>query len=373
MDAQSRDQAAALTLLFERPSEFELFQAIRLLQRLRPGFSRVGGFNAPETEALRLRTDPSMACPASLVRAVSSPDGTASGPVQLTTAGFQLTGYSGVLPYFYSRLLAGAGHAYLDTFVHRLLSLQYRAWEKHRLHLAVENAGPETRRRAIGRVLALLGTRSTEGGESSHARLAVQHANVRLGAPRSSIGLKQILEDVCAVPVEIEQFRLKRIIVAGEDRARLGAGRARRRLDDGVIGSFMWHAGSALRIVLGPMSNRDYERLLPGGAAFRDVTVMVRRFVGPAISDIDIELRLWKSEASRPRLSGPRRGAVREDLEMVPSIQTRLGRYGWLPAVAPRDGSRADSARPSSQCGYHAAVFRCADATSAREGRVAAS
>src|SRR4051794_3718483 len=94
-------------LLFETSTEFEFSQAVRLLQRVFNSKDPVGGFAHPSGEAIRFYGEHSFACPSSMVRRLerNSPFGGQSQiPAHMKVAGFELTGYCGVLPYFYLRL-----------------------------------------------------------------------------------------------------------------------------------------------------------------------------------------------------------------------------------------------------------------------------
>ena len=62
-----------------------------------------------------------------------------------------LTGPSGVLPTPYTELFIDrrtqyrdrTGHAFLDMFTHRAVSLFYQAWRKHRIYLPYEAGNPD--------------------------------------------------------------------------------------------------------------------------------------------------------------------------------------------------------------------------------------
>jgi type VI secretion system protein ImpH len=124
--------------LFERGYEFEFFQAVRLLAHVFPERKPVGGTAAPGEEFARFGARLSMAFPASAIHDIErSPD--PADPVRMTVAFLGLTGTQGVLPLCYTEWMMARDAArddtlaaFFDIFNHRLLSLFYRAWEKHR-------------------------------------------------------------------------------------------------------------------------------------------------------------------------------------------------------------------------------------------------
>lgn len=132
--------------LYERPYEFDYFQAVQILERTDTNRLAIGGQGPPEREAVRLRSLASLNFPPSTIctleKGTALPNGTMLPPA-MTVAFGGLFGPDGALPTHYTqtiiRLLErGRGDEkyalrdWLDLFNHRLLSLFYRAWEKYR-------------------------------------------------------------------------------------------------------------------------------------------------------------------------------------------------------------------------------------------------
>src|SRR5262245_44942531 len=148
--------------LFDEPYRFDFFQAVRLLQRLDPGRAPVGRDGPPAKEVARFHVRPGLAFPASAIDRLGRPEGPESPPA-MTVNFLGLTGPSGVLPHVYTDLIQArqrAGDpslgAFLDLLNHRLLSLFYRAWEKHRVAAPAGTVG-EGDDRFAGHLFALLG------------------------------------------------------------------------------------------------------------------------------------------------------------------------------------------------------------------------
>src|SRR5271157_5304922 len=92
------------TELREKPFLFEFFQAIRLLERLFPDKSPVGGFNPPSAEVVQFLANSTLAFPASEVQSLDWPKKDDAGRMKVNFMG--LTGPEGVLPLYYTSLLA---------------------------------------------------------------------------------------------------------------------------------------------------------------------------------------------------------------------------------------------------------------------------
>jgi type VI secretion system protein ImpH len=122
--------------LFDFPYEFDFFQAVRLLHLILDDRTGVGRIAKPDEEPVRFKVRQSLEFPPSSIHSLSAD----ADPPRMTVELLGLTGVQGVLPHHYTEhILARAESkdfamaAFLDLFNHRMLSLFYRAWEKHRL------------------------------------------------------------------------------------------------------------------------------------------------------------------------------------------------------------------------------------------------
>lgn len=139
-----------IDLLFERPYEFNFFQAVRILELVDRTRVPVGGGGPFNRECVLFRALPSLNFPPSDIYSLvdekrPAPRGQTDPrvpPPVLTVAFFGLTGPNGALPTHYTqniiyhaeRVKGEERHAlreWLDLFNHRLTSLFYRAWEKY--------------------------------------------------------------------------------------------------------------------------------------------------------------------------------------------------------------------------------------------------
>ncbi len=167
---------AVIEQLFADPKRFDFFQAVRLLERHAqqphspagatptqgtgcpagyPG-QPVGRSAAPKQELVRFHVRQSLEFPVSEIDSIARPAPSPSQPKQAVSpppaaqpemvVNFMgLTGPAGVLPRHYSQLIldreregAAALVDFLDRFNHRLISLFYRAWEKYRAAINIE-------------------------------------------------------------------------------------------------------------------------------------------------------------------------------------------------------------------------------------------
>jgi type VI secretion system protein ImpH len=303
-------------LLFERPHQFEFFQAVRLLQVLDRSRVPVGLDGEPASEAVRFRSDVSMRFPTGDI--VELRAGTGAGPPELSIGfmGVASPHSFGSLPLHYAQLVretrAGknpALGAFLDLFNHRLISLFYRAYERHQCALQferVERAGTSSFERLL---FALMGM----ADPALRARLPfddralLRWTGVLSRAPVTAAELEDLLADYFQVPVKVEQFRAAWCTLADSDQGRLGE---RGRLgEDLCIGTRVLVAQHRFRLHFGPMGWEAFQELLPGQRGSRSLGILVGLAVGPELefdarlvlrADQTPECRLGRSAAGLP-------------------------------------------------------------------------
>ena len=148
---------APMDALLAEPERYSFFQAVRLLYRAH-GIPARSGAASPH-DALRFTVPPSLNFPPCELHALERDtrnDG--NSPSYTMSVNFLgLTGPSGVLPRHYTEWLMTqqkardpAARDFMDIFNHRLLSLFWRAWAKHRSELGHE---PGSERGSSGGVL----------------------------------------------------------------------------------------------------------------------------------------------------------------------------------------------------------------------------
>lgn len=358
-------------LLHREGSRFTFFQAVRLLERLLPERALVGGVATPRSEIVRFRAHLSLAFPGTEIvqpRAGGAGRGEARNsyvilparghpsaprkeladasqapqPAQMTVAFLGLTGPQSTLPYHYTELLLERVLRYrdhtlrdfLDIFNHRLVSLFYRAWAKHRPLLSFE-------RRAVGRMtegaaspvddwerflcsLIGLGTEGLGAQLSFPARGLLAYAGPLAQRPRSASTLEKLLRDALSEPkLRVLEFIGQQYELPIESQACLGEHNCELSLS-AVLGDRVFLKDAKFRIQIGPLSIAAYRRLLPAGAddgedgaLFRVLVELTRFFVGPTL-DFDVELLLEDAER------------VGFCLGATGTLSPRLGMTTWL-------------------------------------------
>jgi len=310
---------------------FEFFQAVRLLTRWHPSRQPVGRRAMPGEEVLRFRSHLSLSFPPSEIFHIE-PGKHAQAPIGMTVAFLGLTGAEGALPRHYTELLLQrvqvndyALRDFLDLFNHRLISLFYRAWEKHHCVVGYERAretGEEDRfARLLYAVLGLgtEGIRERLGGDDG---ILLRYAGVLVQRPRSAQTLVHCLADAFQVPVEIKQFQGAWLSVHEEDFSRLGTPGTNNLLGQtAVAGTKVWDQQAGFQVRLGPLDFDTFSRLLPSGTAFPTLIRLTKFMAGPEL-DFNVHLVLNAPEVPPCRL------------RVTAAYAPRLGWTTWLSSAS---------------------------------------
>ncbi len=320
--------------LRERPGLFDFFQAVRILLRMAEGRETVGGFAKPQNEAVRFQAHNSLAFPPSEIDSIDW-----EGPVPRMVVNFMgLTGPQGVLPYCYSEMVVDRLRnrdrtmaAFFDIFNHRMISLFYQAWEKHRSAVAYERDGEDRLSRYLMCLIGM-GTGGLEHRLVIRDESLLYYTGLLSLQPKSAAGLQRIVEDYFGVPAEVEQFvgtwqsldpSNQCVFEDGDSFSeQLGVGV--------VVGDEIWDQQSRVRVKLGPLTAAQYLGFLPGGPALDPLRDLVRFFCGIEL-EIEVQLILSRDEVPRCNLGD---GDV---------AGPRLGWFTWMKSGAEFDRAPSDT------------------------------
>lgn len=367
MEASSRRESPPVATRVRRePERFDFFQAVRILERMRRGSGQqgrtsgeIGRDTAPTEEFVRFRSAADLGFPGAPVvdvrtrqlRDDANPARVREDQDEMEVAFFGLIGSTGVLPHHYTRLVMECARArswalpdFLDLFNHRLLSLFYRAWEKHDFGASYERWRSDrqldssvSHSAAIVdalRAISGFGTAGLTAARDGRARLGIadealwRYGGLLADQRGSALGLEAILQDHLGVPVEVVQFRRSLVALPAGAKAALGGPTA--KLGAGlVLGESFWDLSSGVRIRLGPLSYPQLEALIPGGRRADVLRELARTYLGVEY-EFDFQLLLRRSEVPTTVLGDP---------------QSKLGWTTWLASDPPasRQSTAGDS------------------------------
>ena len=240
-----------------------------------------------------------------------------------------LTGPAGVLPRHYSQTdprLSARGRRealvdFFDRFNHRLISLFYRAWEKYRLGIVVEQgryAGAGTMHPWSAADIDLfsfalfsmvgLGTGGQRGRMVINDDYFLYYSGCFSHRPPNPLSLQLMLGEVLKAKVLVQQMFGQWLQLLPEEQSRMPAGNEvptlRVQLGRGAVaGERVWDLQSKFRIRIGPIGYAFFCRMLPSADRLLAICQFVRTYVGPEY-DFDVQLVLRGPEVPWCALDG---------------------------------------------------------------------
>ena len=284
----------------EEGFSFEFFQAVRLLERLAPDRAPVGQYAPPKSEVARFKVNQQLSFPASEIQRIEFKE---SGQAEVTVNFMGLTGPQGVLPLYYTEFIrerfrqrdtSTAG--FFDVFNHRMISLFFQAWEKYRFPIAYER-GDRDRFSHILLDLVGMGTPGLQRRLPIPDDSLIFYSGLLSSRHRPACGLANLIADYFDVPCDIQQFigawyplnddSLCVFESADDLSEQLGVG--------AIVGDEVYDQQSAVRLIIGPLTLKQYRDFLPDGSAHTPLREMARFYAGPSM-DFEVQLILAKEE-----------------------------------------------------------------------------
>jgi type VI secretion system protein ImpH len=306
----SADPAEELknTLLAEG-SDFSFFQVFRLLRCLLPPDERRKLSSAAAMNAVRVVPNLSLAFPAADVEKVERQGGAEGGRYAVVANFMGLYGAASPLPTFYTEDLIAeeavdesAGRGLFNLINQRLYTLLFNCWSKYRLPLRVlEEDDGDTIERLF--CLAGLGEPGFREKLPSPLRL-LRYIGLFTQLPRSALGLQTLLSDAMEGPPVRLTPCVPRMAPIPKDQ-QLSMGKSGCNLGvNSYLGDRIADRMGKFRIHLGPVSNIDFHRLVPGRANYAWLTLLTGLYVTEPL-EYEVELIMAAGEAQSVRLGDP--------------------------------------------------------------------
>jgi type VI secretion system protein ImpH len=302
-------------LLFDEAYRFEFYQAMRLLERLRPESVAVGEGSNPAVEVARFKSRVSMSFPASDIDSIKP--GKDGGPPEMAVNFMGLAGAFGPMPNPYVELLIEREtrgdttfRDFLDLFNHRLLSIMYRIRKVSRVGMEIKSPDQVPFANYLYALMGL-GTRGLRDRMDVRDRAWLYYTGLMTQKPHSILGLERVLSHYFGVTVKGRQFRGRWQPLERDQWTIIGAQGQNQVLgESAVLGTRAWDQQTKFTLVVGPLKLKDFEEFLPAGSRFQPVVEMTRFYTGREL-DFEINLVIKALEVPPAVLSaksGPRLG-----------------------------------------------------------------
>jgi type VI secretion system protein ImpH len=297
---QRKSDPALRQQLFERFYEFSFYRAVYLLERFGEPRKKLGETLVPAEEPVRFSVRQGFSFPASDISALNE-----SGPDQAPTmeiAFLGLTGPSGALPHWYTQLILERQRKkdstladFLDLFHHRLISLFYLAWKKHRFP---ENYQVGAMDRLSRYLLSLsgLGTPGLTEKIGLPEEALTFYSGLFSRPVASAVAIEAAVNYFTDAQVRVEQFVERIVDLDPSDQTRLGMANAMLG-DDAICGSQVWECQTKFRVHVGPVKKDKFTRLMPTGDLLVPIFSLIRYMVG---IEYEFEIRIYLDKRDIP-------------------------------------------------------------------------
>jgi type VI secretion system protein ImpH len=293
------------------PHKYSFYQAINILQACHPECCKIGYFDNPKKEAVRLKNTDSLMFPVSQLYSVESNEDEMSPYYTLETSLSGLYGNLSPLPIFYTASLISSSEEdkdqrqrqrdFLDIFNHRLFSLAYRTENRSKSTDVPFSSSAENFPFAM---LSLIGLANSETrkaiGEWKFYNLildALLFKNIR-SASMMQNWLNGHFKDI---PITIQEFTPIWKKIPEESRAQIGDRNCSLGSNDaessnaGVIGDMILESETTFSVNIGPLEWPTFKTFLPGADNYKKTEELISLFT-PDWLDFKIGISLLGSE-----------------------------------------------------------------------------
>lgn len=308
-----------------------LFAVLRRAEAGAAGKPRLGRARRPEQSIVDLAQEPAMGFADRTLAALEF----RHGRPQLRGYWLGLTGPMGPLPTHLTEVAwlerryadAKPFGDWLDLIAGRMLQLFFRAWAQSQPASHADRPGDD---RFAEWLAALSGAAEGARGDDRFFDRARVHYAALFAGRRSAVAIEDALSHLLGQPATVIEFRPRWRELEPEDRTRLGTSFASLG-EDAVLGTRIFSAADAFRVVVRAQNTADYLTLMPTGARFSVAAEAIDAF-RPSHLEWDLCVEIAEADAPAARLDG----------------RTALGWTGWLRHETPREDTRKSRRRQAA-------------------------
>lgn len=330
MASANRTAPDTLTELRQRAQQYELFQALRMIDAAHRELPPLGEAAGPHDEAVRIGFDPALDFAAADFTPESREQD--SNALRLHARGFGLLGPNGPLPLSVTEEIRAAllhdkddgPLRFFEMLQHRLISLFYRAYGQARASIQADRPESDHFSLYLG---ALFGRHDAVADRDDFCDDSRLYFTGRYAAAtRSAEALEAIIAHEFNVVATVTPFALGWLQLGPSTQTALGHEGAAASLGRAAIaGERVQDRQCQIHLRLGPMSLSQFQDFLPTGKNFSPLAAMVEEFTRGELF-VRVQLVLRKDDVPPPELG----------------LQGSLGHTSWLGGSS-RDGDPTDA------------------------------
>jgi type VI secretion system protein ImpH len=285
--------------LFKEFFRFSFFKAVCLLEHFFLDKKPIGSTLIPGEEVARFSVKPGLTFAPSDISKLEHTD--SERPVSMEVAFMGLIGPSGVLPHIFNELAIERVHnkdgslaAFLNMFHHRLISLFYLGWKKHKLAIAYR---PDARDKISSCLLSLTGLGTPgllKNMDLPNESLVHFYSGFLSRTVPSVSSIESTVGYYTGETVHVDQFIERLVPLDIEEQTRIGMANGQLGTN-AICGSFVWECQTKFRVNIGAMGCRKFLRFLTGRGMLKQLNSLIRYLSGIEY-EFEIRLGLKKEE-----------------------------------------------------------------------------
>lgn len=341
METENRKHADYLIRrLCKEGSEYDFFQAVRLLEQTHADKPRVGRSLRVSDDLLRFGQTPTLEFAPTTISAFVA--GTHKPAPTMFVYFLGLLGPNGALPLFMTEYIRNrernnsdsTQNRFLDIFNNRIIALFYRAWALNSQAVSYDRLEDDWMSLAISCIAGYGddGLKRRDSLPDAAKSFFSGHLSTQSG---SEEGLTSIISGFFQVPVKVSSFTSRWLRISKKYFCRLGA--ATKEFGGGhfeqsaeiagnenselggtaMLGQSYSDRSQRFTIHLGPLNFEDFERLLPGSKSFTRLMDWVRNYQTDPLC-WDIHFTLKADDVPKTKLGGYGRLGYSTWLKTVP-------------------------------------------------------
>ncbi|MGU7772645.1 type VI secretion system baseplate subunit TssG [Burkholderia sp. MR1-5-21] len=336
-----------LPALLGQAHRMNFYRFCALIEMAAPDAAPLGTTDSPVTDPIRFRSRAQLGFPAREIDAVEYDVDDPDAPPAVRTTFLGLYGVDARMPTYFVDEVAqnrdGAEplSAFLDLFHHRIAMQFYRIWRKYRYPAGFQPDGFDTVSRGV---LSFVGlgfrspdTRAPDRGlpPGVGTRTLLSMLGLATQKTRTAEGLAGVLKH--AIPdaaITVEEFYPVWRAVNDFEPAALG--------EQCLLGRGFYDRANTVRVVITPHTRATVAALVPGQAAYRQITALLRFYLGYE-SEALLEMQVHPDLMPEPLLApGQAKLGLTTQLGTPPSVQhgrprvtsVQLGRWSGATKAA---------------------------------------
>ncbi len=279
------------------PYSTDYLGLMRELERGARGKPRIGTSAVMSQDIVALGQDPYMEFPASNVTGIE--EGERGRPMRVRTRFLGFFGPQGALPlsttmeaFLWQQGNDASFVAFTDILTNRFLQLFFRAWSNARPITQHDRPEDDRFHDYVGSFIGI-GTPAFHDRDAVPDITKLPFVGLMSGRVKSATRLRQMLEGVLGLDVDVVERVGSWLDFEPSDLSRLG--RVGATLGQNTyLGARIFTVDCKARLRVRTRSLEEYESFLPGGKRFRELSDMIRLYLGDTV-DFDVELALPRS------------------------------------------------------------------------------